>query len=78
MTDKFYEKYGIRFQDLKELPNLDTYRRNYRIFYDKSTDRCFSLWQTPYKKYTLIENVGFIVQDDFLRRDLDDYIKLHF
>ena len=78
MTDNFYEKYGIHFKDLVELPNLDTYRRNYRIFYDKPTDRCFSLWQTPYKTYTLIENYGFIVQDDALRKDCDDYINLHF
>lgn len=77
-NDNFYAKYGIHFKDLVELPNYDNYRRNYRVFYDKSTNRCFSLWQTPYKNYILIENFGFIIQDDALRREYDDYIKQHF
>jgi hypothetical protein len=77
-SNNFYNKYGIHFSDLVELPNFDNYRRNYRIFYDKSTDRCFSLWQTPYKTYTLIENFGFITQDDELRKAYTDYIKQHF
>ncbi len=77
-NDDFYAKYGIHFKDLVELPNFDNYRRNYRVFYNKSTNRCFSLWQTPYNHYILIENFGFITQDDALRREYDNYIKQHF
>ena len=74
----FYDKYGVQFKDLVELPNFDDYRRNYRVFYDKSKKRVFSVWQTPNKKYPLIPNVGFITQDNALRKEYNDYIKQHF
>ena len=81
IVDKFHDKYGIHFRDLVEIPHKiseDYNRTNYRIMYDKSTDRCFSLWQTPYHTHIRIENEGFIIQDDSIREEYAEYIKTHF
>lgn len=78
-TAQFVEKYGITFGDLVEIPTTEDsqtmYNANYRVLYDKRSDRCFSLWQTPYPSFILIEDHGFIVQDDSLRQEYDAFIQ---
>lgn len=74
----FYHKYGIEFSSLIELPRNKTfeiYNTNYRVFYDKSGDRCFTLWTTPYKSFVYIKNVGFITEDPHIYNDYRDVIK---
>jgi hypothetical protein len=73
----FYHKYGIEFSSLIELPRNKTfeiYNTNYRVFYDKSGDRCFTLWTTPYKSFVYIKNVGFITEDPHIYNDYRDVI----
>jgi hypothetical protein len=71
--DKFIDKYGVDFSNLVEIPKVSypyaMYKENYRILYDKLTDRYFSLWQTPYQSFILIEDQGFITQDDEIREE---------
>ena len=72
----FKQKYGIDYDTLIHIPKKDDngiYKQNYRILYDKTTDRVFSLWSSPYKHYIYIENDGFITEDKELRRAYRDY-----
>ena len=73
----FYQKYGITFSSLKELPRNNTfeiYKTNYRVFYDKLGDRCFTLWTTPNKSFVYIKNLGFITEDPYIYNDYIDAI----
>lgn len=67
----FREKYGIEYKTLipveKHMDN-GMYNQNYKILYDKNTDIYFTLWSTPYKHYIYIENEGFIIRDDELKK----------
>jgi hypothetical protein len=77
----FYDKYGIHFKNLVELPKLDDHwQGRSRVFYDKSTDRCFVLqFHTPMKTHPMVLG-GFIGQFDkgLLPKEYNDYIKQHF
>jgi hypothetical protein len=63
----FKDKYGIDFNTLTEIEKdknkTGFYRQNFKILYDKETDRYFSIWSTPYKNYIHIVNQGFITED---------------
>ena len=77
----FYDKYGIHFENLVELPKLDDHWQGRdRVFFDKSRDRCFVLqFHTPMKTHPMVLG-GFIGQFDkgLLPKEYNDYIKQHF
>jgi hypothetical protein len=83
-AEKFVERYGIEFGDLVEIPTMEDsrtiYNTNYRVLYDKCTDRCFRLWQTPQpsSSFILIEDQGFITQDDDIRDEYAAFIQNNF
>ena len=67
----FREKYGIEYKTLipiEKRKNNGMYDQNYKILYDKNTDILFTLWNSPYKHYIYIENEGFIIRDDELKK----------
>jgi hypothetical protein len=65
----FKDKYGIDYHTLIEIkqenPNHESgyYTQDFKILYHKETDKYFSLWNTPYKHYIYIKNIGFITED---------------
>jgi hypothetical protein len=75
----FNQKYGIKFSSLIELPRNKTfeiYNTNYRVFYDKLGDRCFTLWTSPNKSFVYIKNLGFITEDPYIYNDYRHVIAL--
>jgi hypothetical protein len=74
----FYDKYGIHFKNLVELPKFGDQRqtRN-RFFYDKSRDRCFVLqFHTPMPRHPMVS--GGFISEGTLPSEYYDYIKQHF
>lgn len=72
---KFFDKYGISFSSLIEIPKHDdggVYKQNYRVMYDKTKNRIFGLWGSPYRNMIYIKGYGFIVEDKYLK---SSYVK---
>jgi hypothetical protein len=68
---KFFDKYGIEFSSLIEIPKHNDegiYKQNYKVMYDKTKNRIFSLWSSPYKYMIYISGRGFITEDKYLKK----------
>jgi hypothetical protein len=74
---EFKKLYDIEYNSLIKIPkvrNGGIYKENYKILYDKTHSRYFTIWSSPYKNYIYIENEGFIIQDEYISDSYKKYV----